>query len=230
MTLVKSDSLSGRLAENVKGIADIIVTPLDWLRAITLKKIWRPTILYDLPSFLTAHLAWCTRHIHVTQQDWTHVLFTDESRFHLHIRDDRCRVYRRVVERFHDRCVIQRRPFDGGSVMMWVASHPVTQTALVVVGGILTGIKYRDEIIRIHVLPFVQQRNATLHQYNARPHVARVVTDFLIKNNVNVMHWPLMSTAAYRTRVRLGAALLMWPPKSAVDVICPVTCACENLE
>ena len=37
------------------------------------------------------------------------------------------------------------------------------------------------------------QHNATLQQDNARPHVALVVTNFLIQNNVNVLPWPAIS-------------------------------------
>ena len=101
--------------------------------------------------------------------------------------------YRRVGERFHDSCVIQRRPFGGGSVMVWVGILSRGRTALVVVDGTLTCIRYRDEIIRPHVLPFVQQHNATLQQDNARPRVALIVTDFLIQNNVYVLPLPAMS-------------------------------------
>ena len=77
--------------------------------------------------------------------------------------------------------------------MVWGGISSRGRTALVVVDGTLTGIRYRDEIIRPHVLPFVQQHNATLQQDNARQHVALVVIDFLIQNNVNVLPWPAMS-------------------------------------
>ena len=107
--------------------------------------------------------------------------------------DGRSRVYRRVGERFHDSCVIERRPFGGGSVMVWGGILSRGRTALVVVDGTLTGIRYREKIIRSHVLPFVQQRNATLKYDNARPHVARVVIDFLTQNNVNVLPWSAIS-------------------------------------
>ena len=103
--------------------------------------------------------------------------------------------------------------------------------ALKVVDGTLTGIKYRDEIIRPHVLPFVQQHNATLQQDNARPHVVLVVTDFLIQNNVNVLPWPAMSpdlSPIEHVWDEMSVAYVAW--KSAVDVTWPVTCACENLE
>ena len=39
----------------------------------------------------------------------------------------------------------------------------------------------------------MQQRNATLQQDNASPHVVRVVTDFLTQNNVNVLPWTAIS-------------------------------------
>ena len=76
---------------------------------------------------------------------------------------------------------MQRAGFGGGSVIVWggITSHGRTQ--LVIVAGNLTAIRYRDEIIRPHVLPFLEvQRGAVvLQQDNARPHVARVVTNFL---------------------------------------------------
>ena len=77
--------------------------------------------------------------------------------------------------------------------MVWGGISSRGRTALVVVDGTPSGIRYRDEIIRPHVLPIVQQHNATLQQDTARPQVALVVTDFLIQNNVNVLPWPVMS-------------------------------------
>ena len=77
-------------------------------------------------------------------------------------------MYRCVGEHFHHSCVIERRPFGGGSVMVWGGISSRGRTAIVVVDGTLTGIRYRDEIIQAHVLSFVQQRNATLQQDNVR--------------------------------------------------------------
>ena len=155
---------------------------------------WRPAIRPVLQQcHRVARFACCRWHIHFMQQDWARVLFMDESRFHLDSSDGRSRVYRRVGERFHYSCVIQRRPFGGDSVIVWGGISSRGRTALVVVDGTLTGIRYRDEIIRPHVLPFVQQHSATLQQDNVRQHVALVVIDFLIQNNVNVLPWPAMS-------------------------------------
>ena len=148
-----------------------------------------------LQSHRNARLAWSRQHLRFTHRDWSGVLFTDESRFHLDGSDGRNRVYRCVNERYADACVVQRAGFGGGSVMVWggITSHGRTQ--LVIVAGNPTAIRYRDEIIRPHVLPFLQgQRGAVmLKQDNARPQVARVVTDFLGQQNVNTLPWPAVS-------------------------------------
>ena len=57
--------------------------------------------------------------------------------------------------------------------------------------------RYRDEIIQVHVIPFVQvqQCNITIQQDNSRPHVARVAMDFLAQQNLDVLPWPAVSPA-----------------------------------
>jgi hypothetical protein len=99
-------------------------------------------------------------------------------------------VYRRVGERYADAYIIQCQSFGGGSVMVWGGI-----TALVVVARNLTGIRYRDEIVQSYVIPFIQAQtnNVTFQQDNARPHVARVVHDYLTQQNVDLLPWPAVS-------------------------------------
>ena len=49
--------------------------------------------------------------------------------------------------------------------------------------------RYRDEILRPHVIPFLQQHNLTLQQDNARPHVAGICQVFLANNNIQPLNW-----------------------------------------
>ena len=140
-----------------------------------------------------ARLAWCRAHLRFTRRDWARILFSDESRFHLDSSDGRSRVYRRVGERYQDNCVVERRLFGGGSIMVWGGITGNARTPLVVINGNLTGARYRDEILQAHVVPFVRQHAVTLQHDNVRPHVARVVTDFLTQQNVNVLPWPAVS-------------------------------------
>jgi hypothetical protein len=57
-----------------------------------------------------------------------------------------------------------------------------------VVAGNLTGICYQDEIFLPYVIPFIQAQanNVTFQQDNVRPHVARVVRDYLTQQNVDL--------------------------------------------
>ena len=79
--------------------------------------------------------------------------------------------------------------------MVWGGNTSQGRTQLVIVNGNLTGLRYRDEIIRPHVQAFIQGhgRDITLQHDNARPHVARVVTDFLRQHNIPVLPWPAVS-------------------------------------
>ena len=123
-------------------------------------------------------------------RQWRQVFFTDESRFCLFRSDGRQRVYRRRGERFADGCVVERDRFGGGSVMVWGGISYGLKSQLVVIDGNLTAARYRDEILRPQVIPFLQQHNLIFQQDNARPHVARVCQNFLANHNVQPLDWP----------------------------------------
>ena len=147
------------------------------------------------PAHRQARRAWCRRQQRWTRQQWGRVLFTDESRFTLTNNDARERVWRRPGERFVDACVRQHDRHGGGSVMVWGGIHLHGRTPLHLVQGNLTGVRYRDEIVRRIVLPTLQAMGpgAILQDDNATPHRARVVTGFLQQHQVTQMDWPARS-------------------------------------
>ena len=126
--------------------------------------------------------------------DWDNVLFRNESRFRLTRADGRIRVYRRTGERYADCCVLQRDPFGGGSVMVWGGICGGRKTHLLILNGILNLQRYINEVLTPEVIPFLQRNgpNLTFQQDNARPHVARVVTNVLNQYNVATLPWPAM--------------------------------------
>ena len=65
--------------------------------------------------------------------------------------------------------------------MVWRGIHLHGKTTLHLVHGYLTGVKYRDEFVRLIVLPTLQAMGpgAILQDDNATPHRAGVVTGFL---------------------------------------------------
>ncbi len=116
---------------------------------------------------------WANAHIRWWLVLWRGVLFTDESRFSLYKADDRQRVWHCVGEQF---CWCQRCGSSGpwgygmGRRMLW------TTNTGVLINGILKAQKYREEILRPIVVPFIHDHHLILQHDNAWPHVARICT------------------------------------------------------
>jgi len=85
--------------------------------------------------------------------------------------------------------------FGGGSVMVWGGICGVNRTKLVVLNGNLNGARYRDEILRPVVVPFLQPRgpDAIFQHDNATSHTCHVSRTFLQQQNVHVLDWPVKS-------------------------------------
>ncbi len=62
-----------------------------------------------------------------------------------------------------------------------------------VIDGILNAQRYRDEILRPIVVPFIHDHHLMLQHDNARPHVERICTQFLEAENIPVLAWPAYS-------------------------------------
>ena len=79
------------------------------------------------------------------------------------------------------------------AVMIWAGINSRHKIDLVFINGRLTGVRYRDEILTRHVVPFIRRHGGVFQQDNARPHVARVCIDFLQRQNIDVLPRPALS-------------------------------------
>jgi hypothetical protein len=72
--------------------------------------------------------------------------------------------------------------------MVWGGVKERGRSLLVVEDGYLTGRRY--------VIPFIQAQanNVAFQQDNARPHIVRVVRDYLTQQNVDVLPWTTVSS------------------------------------
>ena len=65
----------------------------------------------------------------------------------------------------------------------------------IVMRGMMTGVRYRDDIMDVYIRPYV---GAIIAQFNImddndRPHRARVVEEYLQQETIVHMHWPACS-------------------------------------
>lgn len=145
------------------------------------------------PHHRRARLQWCRNVRAWNLLNWRRIWFSDESRFLLYRHDGRMRVYRRRNERYARQCVREVDRHGGGGVMMWGGISMNGRTQLVHVQGNLNAVRYRDEILNRHVVPTIDAGRDIFQHDNARPHTARITTDFLANNNITVLPWPSKS-------------------------------------
>ncbi len=73
---------------------------------------------------------------------------------------------------------------------VWAGVCYVQQTQVHFIDGILNAQRYRNEILRPIVVPFIHDHHLMLQHDNAWPHVARICTQFLEAENIPVLAWP----------------------------------------
>ncbi|KAL0192183.1 hypothetical protein M9458_010479, partial [Cirrhinus mrigala] len=95
--------------------------------------------------------------------------------------------------RFTDVNPVDRMAHGGGGVMVWAGVCYGQRTQVHFIDGILNAQRCRDEILRPIVVPFIHDQHLMLQHDNARPHVARICTQFLEAENIRVLAWPAYS-------------------------------------
>ncbi|MHB9339450.1 IS630 family transposase [Fusobacterium pseudoperiodonticum] len=152
------------------------------------------------PVLTAAHrvhrLDFAHRHVGWTLDQWSNVLFTDESRFRVDGNDRRVRVWRRRGHRFRDYAIAEHDRWGGASLMVWGGISMGGRTELYVMRGqTMNAQRYLDNILRPIVLPYAGAigPDFVLMDDNARPHRARVVYAFLEEQTIERMEWPAYS-------------------------------------
>ncbi len=96
---------------------------------------------------------------------WRGVLFTDLSRFSLYRADGRRRVWRCAGERFAVN-VVDRVVHGGCRVMVWAGVCYGQRIQVYFIDGILNAQRYRDEVLRPIVVPFIHDNHLMLQHDN----------------------------------------------------------------
>ena len=140
-------------------------------------------------------LQWARVHQQWSEDQWGHVLFSDESRFGFHPDSRRVRVWRASGRRERLRCPQEVHPYQGGTIMVWAGIRMGSRTDLVLIQGTLTADKYCREVVEPVVAPLRQQmgEDFVFMQDNARAHTAGAVMNVFREHDITVLDWPPQS-------------------------------------
>ncbi|GFV69269.1 transposable element Tcb1 transposase [Trichonephila clavipes] len=96
-------------------------------------------------------LVWSGEHALLTSQQWSCVMFSDESRFNLQSDSRQSFIWRAPSTRYHQESITERHNFGGAGLLVWVWGIILDcKTDLHVQIGAMTGQIYWD-IILVHV-------------------------------------------------------------------------------
>ncbi|GFU99177.1 transposable element Tcb1 transposase [Trichonephila clavipes] len=123
---------------------------------------------------------WCDER-RMWAAEWNEVVFTDESRICLQLRDARIRVWRHRGERMLNSCVMHHHTGPAPGIMVWGGIGYHSRTPLVRIADTLNSQFYISEVLEPVVLLYLQGlATAIFQQDNARPHVARIVQRYFV--------------------------------------------------
>ncbi|GFV90290.1 transposable element Tcb2 transposase [Trichonephila clavipes] len=147
-----------------------------WPDAFT-KGAYSPTVLNA-----ASRLQWCREHKNWTTDQWSRVLFTDESRFSTRSDSQRVLIWKKIGTRVYTRNIKERHYYGGPEVLVWGGIMLNGQTELHIFNrGSIIGDRYCEEILLPHVPLF---RCAIGPEFifmddNARPHRTLAVEELL---------------------------------------------------
>jgi len=146
-----------------------------------------------------------------TEENWSKVHFSDESKFNLFGSDGKHYVRRQIGERLNPKCVKNSVRGGGGSVMVWGMFSATGVGPIIQLHGRVNANVYQN-LLRQHAVPFLQaspnqpaifmQDNAPCHtpnqpaifmQDNAPCHTPKRVKQFLEAQKIEIMKWPAQS-------------------------------------
>ena len=139
-------------------------------------------------------MAWATEHLNWTEEQWSKVIFSDESRICLFGSDGIHYVRRRVGEENLPSCTVPTMKHPQ-SVMIWGCMSAVKVGRLQVMEGMINAKKYIDEVLERKLLqsardmygdgqPFIFQQDG------APCHTAKICMKWFDDYDVQVLEWP----------------------------------------
>ncbi|GFV25182.1 transposable element Tcb2 transposase [Trichonephila clavipes] len=153
------------------------------------------------------HREWATEHVNWRRNEWSSVLFSNESRFSVQPDNRRIFIWRDRGSRNNPAFVHESVRFGGGGVLVYGVISIEGRTDLYIIrDGPLTARRYRDEILRPIVVPYAAAigDDFILMDDNCRLHRANLVEDFLFRGRNRTNGMASVFSRHESNRARLG--------------------------
>ncbi|GFT46787.1 transposable element Tcb2 transposase [Trichonephila clavipes] len=141
-------------------------------------------------------LQWCREVKNWTNDQWSRVLFTDESRFSTRSDSQRVLIWREIETRFYTSNIKERHHYGGPGVLVWGGIMLNGRTELYIFDrGSVTGDRYCEEVLLPHGRLFrgAIDPDFIIMDDNARPHQTPAVEELLESEDITRMDWPAYS-------------------------------------
>jgi transposase len=151
----------------------------------------KPTLL---PRHIKARLEFTKTYQNWTNDDWSKVLWSDESKICLHGSDGRRWTWKRPGEKLKPRHVKQTIKFDK-SVMVWGCFSSAGVGDIYIIDDTLTSAKY-VRILSTYMVPSASRLIGSeyiFQQDNDPKHTAKNTKDWFSRKNIDVLSWPAQS-------------------------------------
>lgn len=145
---------------------------------------------------IAACLKFAKEHIDTPQWYWQNVLWTDETKIELFVKNTQHYIWCKKGTAYHHENIIPAVKYGGGNIMMWACFAASGPGQLAIIEGKMNSQVYQtilQDNVRMSVRQLKLCRSWVMQQDNDPKHRSKSTTEWLQKNKIHLLEWPSQS-------------------------------------
>ena len=196
----KVTSAAADTAPQLKKLLDLDVSTQTIRRALR-KAGLKAAVKQKMPFLSKAHrrrrLEFALEHQHWTLDDWSRVVWSDETKINRLGSDGRSWVWKNPGSGLRDQYVSGTVKFGGGSLMVWGCMTPQGVGYMCKIDGRMDAELYtsilQDDFLKTVEFYGLDRADLIFQQDNDPKHTSKTASKWFKENNINVLKWPAQS-------------------------------------